>query len=298
MLSIYNDFPDSSTVQGMLNGEEREFHFIPSSAPQRRVYDNPFAADKTEIHSSLEHAVALRLLPDGELMTGRIHLCFPVWHHTEQRRTISDPREMSEMKPFEVYRARGTYFYSEMRKEPYVDIWEFLPPQPDPELEELSAVAREPVVVDTKQGPLVLNRKYSSFEGTANELGVSVDIEYEGPELFLAGNSNLRKKFKSALNFVDTVLSQEFLDNARKLGAERALPAANRWRHDVAIAEERPTPAPKLGVDDVYKKLTPIAVHVPHRGSIRVEFDDGYLFGGHGLTVKTKRDGTPTSIER
>ena len=75
------------------------------------------------------------------------------------------------------------------------------------------------------------------------------------------------------------------------------LPAANRWRHDVAEAEGRPTPAPKLGVEDVYAKLTPTAVNIPHRGNIGVEFDDGYMFGGHPVTVKTKRDGTPTSIE-
>ena len=107
----------------------------------------------------------------------------------------------------------------------------------------------------------------------------------------------MAKKFKSALNFINNVLSQEYLDKARMLGAEKALPAANRWRHDVAEAEGRPTPAPKLGVEDVYAKLTPTVVNIPHRGNVGVEFDDGYMFGGHPVTVKTKRDGTPTSIE-
>ena len=50
-------------------------------------------------------------------------------------------------------------------------------------------------------------------------------------------------------------------------------------------------------MEDVYAKLTPTVVNIPHRGNVGVEFDDGYMFVGHPVTVKTKRDGTPTSIE-
>nr|WP_251068503.1 DUF2262 domain-containing protein [Corynebacterium tuberculostearicum] len=164
-------------------------------------------------------------------------------------------------------------------------------------MEELSAKTAEPVILEANIGQLVLDRTFPSFEGKADDLGVKVSMWYEGPELLLAGQGNMAKKFKSALNFINNVLSQEYLDKARMLGAEKALPAANRWRHDVAEAEGRPTPAPKLGVEDVYAKLTPTVVNIPHRGNVGVEFDDGYMFGGHPVTVKTKRDGTPTSIE-
>ncbi|WP_262347269.1 DUF2262 domain-containing protein [Corynebacterium aurimucosum] len=56
-------------------------------------------------------------------------------------------------------------------------------------------------------------------------------------------------------------------------------------------------PAPELTTSDVYAKLTPVAVEVPQRGNLSVEFDDGYLFGGHPVTVKVRRNGTPASLE-
>lgn len=297
MLSLYEEFPDDPVTQRSAKEEEVEFHFIVSSVPEKRVVDDDCAKDKFELQFMLMPGVALRLLPDGDVTTGGINVCYPHLFHTRQGKTLWDPREIADLEPFKVYRARGSYFFSDIRKEPYVTIWEMLDPLPDPEMEELSTKTAEPVILETSIGQLVLDRTFSTFEGKADDLGVKVSMCYEGPELLLAGQGNMAKKFKSALNFINNVLSQEYLDSARMLGAEKALPAANRWRHDVAEAEGRPTPAPKLGVEDVYAKLTPTAVNIPHRGNIGVEFDDGYMFGGHPVTVKTKRDGTPTSIK-
>ncbi|WKD60358.1 hypothetical protein CCICO_01520 [Corynebacterium ciconiae DSM 44920] len=297
MLSIYHEFPDHPAVQGALAQDEVQFHFMVAAVPQKKLVNDPYAEDKVVIHSMLMPGVALRMLPDGDFVAGVVNVEYLQLFHTENKRTLWDPREVSDMEPFKVYRARGSYFYSEIRQEPYVTVWELLEPLPDPEMEELAERAAEPVIVDTSIGQMVFDRSTNSFNGRSEELGVDLGIYYEGERILLADEGGLSKKFKSALGFVNNVLSQEYLDNARRLGAEKALPTANRWRHEVADAEGRATPAPKLEVDDVYAKLTPTAVIVPHRGNILVEFDDGYMFGGHPLTVKTKRDGTPTSID-
>lgn len=96
-----------------------------------------------------------------------------------------------------------------------------LDPLPDPEMEGLSAKTAEPVILEANIGQLVLDRTFPTFEGKADDLGVKVSMWYKGPELLLAGQGNMAKKFKSALNFINNVLSQEYLDNARMLGPKK-----------------------------------------------------------------------------
>lgn len=164
-------------------------------------------------------------------------------------------------------------------------------------MEQLLARIDVPVELDSKFGPLVLDRSTNTFDGRAEELGVDISIWYEGEELLLAESTNLGRKFKAPLTVINRVLSAEFIDEARRFAAKKALRAANRWRHDVALSEGTNVPAPELTAGDVYAKLTPVAVEVPQRGHLSVEFDDGYLFGGHAVTVKAKRSGAPATLE-
>ena len=80
MLSLYEDFPDDPIAQRNVKEEEVEFHFIASSVPEKRVVDDDCAKDKFELQFMLMPGVALRLLPDGEVITGEINVCLSLIH--------------------------------------------------------------------------------------------------------------------------------------------------------------------------------------------------------------------------
>lgn len=298
MLSIYEEFPEYAPTQSHTGDDLSEMQFIPAAAPRKYEAEDPFGEPGIKVYGSVFMGVAFRLLPKGDANLGLINVMFPQIWHTENGRTSTDAREIANLDPCSVYRARGEYWFNEIRQEPYFDIWELLPPLPDPELEEIAAKAAEPVVLETKHGSLILNRDSNEFERRFENLDIWLSLGYDGDGLLLAEDKNVPRKFKSGLKFIDTVLSDEYLRSARRFAAEKVLREANRWRHDVADAEGRATPAPKLSIDDVYSKLSAKSVLIPQRGNVQVEFDDGYMFGGHSVTVKTKRDGTPTSVEK
>ena len=298
MLSIYEEFPEYAPTQSHTGDDESEIQFIPASAPRKYEAEDPFGEQGIRVHGSVLKGVAFRLLPQGDAKLGVINVMYPRVWRTQNGRTSADPRELADLTPCSVYRARGRYWFNEIRQEPYFDIWELLPILPDPELDEISVKAAEPVLLATKHGALTLNRDSNEFERRAEDLDIWLSLEYDGDGLLLAQDKNVYRKFKSGLKFIDTVLSDEYLRSARRFAAEKVLREANRWRHDVADAEGRATPAPKLSINDVYSKLSAKSVLIPQRGSVQVELDDGYMFGGHSVTVKTKRDGTPTSIEK
>ena len=87
------------------------------------------------------------------------------------------------------------------------------------------------------------------------------------------------------------------LDKARRFAADKVVSAANRWREDVAESEGKATPVAERTTGEVYAALSPAGIEVPQRGHVAIEFDDGYLFGGHPVTVMVKRNGTPSSVE-
>lgn len=297
MLSLYREFSDNDVVSSILGYEETEFLFVVADVPKKWVSDDPYAEDKTHIQLMNMPGVALKILPEGELITGDVDVRYPQLFQTVAGKTLWDPREVAELEPFTVIHARGSHHFHERSKEHYVDIWEILPDVEDEAMEQLLARIDVPVELDSKFGPLVLDRSTNTFDGRAEELGVDFSIWYEGEELLLAESANLRRKFKAPLTVINKVLSAEFIDEARRFAAKKALRAANRWRHDVALSEGANVPAPELTAGDVYAKLTPVAVEVPQRGHLSVEFDDGYLFGGHAVTVKTKRSGAPAALE-
>ena len=297
MLSLYREFADNDVVRSILSFKEAEFLFVVADAPKKWVSDDPYAEDKTHIQLLSLPGVALKLLPEGELITGDIAVRYPQLFQTVAGKTLWDPREMTELEPFRVFHARGSHHFHERSKEHYVDIWEILPDVADAAMEQLLARIDVPVELDSTFGPLVLDRCTNTFEGRAEELGVDISIVYEGEELLLAESTNLKRKLKAPLSVINKVLSSEFLEEAQRFAAAKALQAANRWRHDVAVSEGNSVPAPELTTSDVYAKLTPVAVEVPQRGNLSVEFDDGYLFGGHPVTVKVRRNGKPASLE-
>ncbi|OFO93880.1 hypothetical protein HMPREF3009_11025 [Corynebacterium sp. HMSC034H07] len=297
MLSLYREFSGNDVVKTLLSFEEAEFLFVVADTPEKSVSDDPYAEDKTHIQLMSLPGVALKLLPEGELITGDVAVRYPQLFQTVAGKTLWDPREISELEPFRVFHARGSHHYHERSKEHYVDIWEILPDVADAAMEQLLARIDVPVELDSAFGPLVLDRCTNTFEGRAEELGVDISIVYEGEELLLAESTNLKRKFEAPLTVINKVLSSELLDEAQRFAAAKALRAANRWRHDVALSEGNSVPAPELTASDVYAKLTPVAVEVPQRGNLSVEFDDGYLFGGHPVTVKIRRNGTPASLE-
>lgn len=297
MLSLYGEFADNDVIKSILSFDEAEFLFVVADAPSKSVSDDPYAEDKTHIQLMSLPGVALKMLPDGELITGDVSVRYPQLFQTVAGKTLWDPREIAELEPFTVFHARGSHHFHERSKEHYVDIWEILPDVEDAAMEQLLARVAVPVELDSKFGPLVLDRGTQTFEGRAQALGVDISIWYEGEELLLADSAKLGKKFKAPLTVINKVLSAEFLDDAQRFAATKALRAANRWRHDVALSEGANVPAPELTADDVYAKLTPVAVEVPQRGNLCVEFDDGYLFGGHPVTVKTRRNGKPAALE-
>ena len=294
MLSLYRDFPEDEVLQTTLRNEATEFLFIAATTPQRSESESPYSEDRTHIQLMSMRGLALRFLPDGELITGDIDVRYPQLFQTSGGKTIWDPRELADLEPFTVYHARGARHFHERSQQYYVDIWEILPAIAEPAMDAVVAKLAAPVVLDSDHGPLVLDRAASTFDGKAEDLGVDISIVYEGEELLFAETN---KKFKSQLKVINKVVSAGFLDKARRFAAKKALPAANRWRTDVAQAEGADAPVPELSVEDVYRALTPVAVAVPQRGHIIVEFDDGYLFGGHPVTVTTKRNGTPAGLE-
>ncbi|QRP61680.1 DUF2262 domain-containing protein [Corynebacterium minutissimum] len=294
MLSLYRDFPEDEILQTTLNNEATEFLFIASTVPQRSESESPYSEDRTHIQLMSMRGLALRFLPDGELITGDIDVRYPQLFQTSGGKTIWDPRELAALEPFTVYRARGARHFHERSQQHYVDIWEILPAIDDPAMDALVAKLAAPVVLNSDHGPLVLDRAMGMFDGRAEDLGVDISIVYEEEELLFAES---KKKFRSQLKVINKVVSADFLDTARCFAAKKALPAANSWRTEVAQAEDADTPVSELSVEDIYAALTPVAVVVPQRGHIIVEFDDGYLFGGHPVTVTTKRNGTPAGCE-
>ena len=294
MLSLYCDFPDDEILQATLTNEAAEFLFIAPTAPQRSKSESPYSEDRTHIQLLSMGGLALRFLPNGELITGDIDVRYPQLFQTSGGKTIWDPRELADLEPFTVYRARGARHFHERSQQHYVDIWEILPTIADPAMDALVAKLAAPVILNSDHGPLVLDRGSNTFDGRAEDLGVDIGIVYEGEELLLA---DTKKNFKAQLKIVNKVVNAGFLDKARRFAAKKALAAANRWRTDVAQAEGIDAPIPELSVEDVYRAVTPVAVEVPQRGHIIVEFDDGYLFGGHPVTVTTRRNGTPVGCE-
>ena len=294
MLSLYRDFPEKEILQTTLSNEATEFLFIASTTPQRSESESPYSEDRTNIQLMSMGGLALRFLPDGELITGDIDVRYPQLFQTSGGKTIWDPRELAALEPFTVYRARGARHFHERSQQHYVDIWEILPAIDDPAMDALVAKLAAPVVLNSDHGPLVLDRAMGMFDGRAKDLGVDISIVYEEEELLFAES---KKKFRSQLKVINKVVSADFLDTARCFAAKKALPAANSWRTEVAQAEDADTPVSELSVEDIYAALTPVAVVVPQRGHIIVEFDDGYLFGGHPVTVTTKRNGTPAGCE-
>ncbi len=297
MLSLYRDFPDNDIIATVLGFPEAEFLFIVSQVPVRSESESPYSEDRTHIQLLSMPGVALRVLPDGELYTGSVGVRYPQLFETKCGHTVWDPREIAELSPFTVYRARGAYHFNEGRQEHYVDIWDLLPAGEDPEMEALTARIAAPVALDSEWGPLVLDRSTNTFDGRAEELGVDISIWYEGEDLILAEHKNLSRKFKSPLKVLGKVATASTLDKARRFAADKVLAAANRWREDVAASESRPGPVAELTAEDVYAALSPAGIEVPQRGHVAVEFDDGYLFGGHPVTVMVKRNGTPASVE-
>lgn len=294
MLSLYRDFPEDEILQTNLSNEATEFLFIASTVPQRSESESPYSEDRTHIQLMSMGGLALRFLPDGELITGDIDVRYPQLFQTSGGKTIWDPRELAALEPFTVYHARGARHFHERSQQHYVDIWEILPAIADPAMDALVAKLAAPVVLNSDHGPLVLDRAMGMFDGRAEDLGVDISIVYEEEELLFAES---KKKFRSQLKVINKVVSADFLDTARCFAAKKALPAANSWRTEVAQAEDADTPVSELSVEDIYAALTPVAVVVPQRGHIIVEFDDGYLFGGHPVTVTTKRNGTPAGCE-
>ena len=297
MLSLYRDFPDDEILQATLTNEAAEFLFIAPTAPQRSESESPYSEDRTHIQLLSMGGLALRFLPNGELITGDIDVRYPQLFQTSGGKTIWDPRELADLEPFTVYRARGARHFHERSQQHYVDIWEILPTIADPAMDALVAKLAAPVILNSDHGPLVLDRGSNTFDGRAEELNVDISIWYEGVDLLLAEHKNLSRKFKSPLKVLGKVATASTLDKAKRFAADKVLAAANRWREDVAASESRPGPVAELTAEDVYAALSPSGIEVPQRGHVAVEFDDGYLFGGHPVTVMVKRNGTPASVE-
>ena len=212
MLSLYREFSDHDVVKTILSFEETEFLFVVAAAPKKSVSDDPYAEDKTHIQLMSLPGVALKLLPEGELITGDIAVRYPQLFQTVAGKTLWDPREITELEPFRVFHARGSHHFHERSKEHYVDIWEILPDVADAAMEQLLARIDVPVELDSTFGPLVLDRCTDTFEGRAEELGIDISIVYEGEELLLAESTNLKRKFKAPLSVINKVLSSEFLE--------------------------------------------------------------------------------------
>lgn len=221
MLSLYREFSDNDVVSSILRCEETEFLFVVADVPKKWVSDDPYAEDKTHIQLMNMPGVALKILPEGELITGDVDVRYPQLFQTAAGKTLWDPREVAELEPFTVIHARGSHHFHERSKEHYVDIWEILPDAEDGAMEQLLARIAVPVELDSKFGPLVLDRSTNTFDGRAEELGVDFSIWYEGEELLLAESANLRRKFKAPLTVINKVLSAEFIDEARRFAAKK-----------------------------------------------------------------------------
>lgn len=294
LLSLYEEFPDESGYTRLAQEELIEFIFIPSTTPG--VAGGPtFAESFSEGVSSVLHSVvAVRLLPDGEIITKDAMVFYPEWYQRTHNYQLTDRREMTKLKPFEVYRARGTYFLNPIRNDHRLTIVELLETTPDPEMEAFAELLAQPVHLDTAIGRMSFDRNWSEFNGRALDDKISVSMEYDGAEP-LTAKTNLKRKLTSARKFLAEVLSEEYLDAARDFAGHKLLKKANEWRDDVAESEGRPVPAPELSAADVSSRLTPTSIHIPPRGNVSVEFDDGYTFGGHPIEVTTKRTGEPVS---
>ena len=77
MLSLYREFSGHDVVKTILSFEETECLFVVAAAPKKSVSDDPYAEDKTHIQLMSLPGVALKLLPEGELITGDIAVRYP-----------------------------------------------------------------------------------------------------------------------------------------------------------------------------------------------------------------------------
>lgn len=301
MLSFYQEFPDESTVKTLLEGDAKEFLFVLARVPERYTVDNPFGKEEISVSQERLDGLAVRLLPDGAVTTGRIRIVYPHVRRSENGEVTFDPGEIADLKPFTVYRTRGTESsflpYSGSGTEPIFAVWDVPSLLSDPELEELAAFARKNQVINTDLGDLTIHRDIESFLGRAESLGVNISISYEGKDPLLQEPVEREERFAPAVDVMNRVVTQEMLGNACRFAAKEALPTANEWRHDVAEAEGRSTPAPEWTVEDVVERFRAVYVSVMESGEICIELDDGYLFGGHPVTVFADEDGTPTEVE-
>ena len=302
MLSFYSEFPNEPAVKSLLKGDELEFLFVLTEVPARGARDNLLGEDSVSV--KLEHVdgLVVRTLPDGAVHTGEIKIAYPHMYRTKNGKVSLDPGEMADLKPFTVYRAKGALSpFSKYRAQGTAllfSVWDVISLQSDPELEDIATGAAKNGVINTKLGQLTIQRGFvGSFEGHAKSLGVNVSIPYEDPDPLSQGLTQHEERFASAVHVLNRVITRKFLKDARKFAATEALPRANEWRHDVAEAEGRRTPAREWRVRDVARRFRPTSVIVPEKGEILIEFDDGDLFGGHPVTVVADRDGTLLEVE-
>lgn len=297
MLSLYEEFPDDPTVTSLLSGEPVEFAFIPSVSPGRREYPLRYSPPRKGVQEVFHYGIAARKLPDGDVLDHNVFFLYPEWSEADAESAMVDRREMEDLQPFKVYRARGTYYQTTIAIQHRFNIHELLPAEPDSALDEIAAAVAVPVVLQTPLGPMEFNRQLSCFQVHDSVANIRISLDYSGDKLLIAGKSKVQRTFASGLKFLDEVYSLDYLERARRFASEAVLYRANQWRHDVAEAEGRPTPAPKWTAEQVYERLTPSSVAIPQRGNVVVEFDDGYLFGGHGIEVFTNRAGEPKKVD-
>lgn len=293
MLSLYEEFPDDPTITSLLSGEPVEFAFIPSVTPGRCEYPLRYSPPKKGVQEVFHYGIAARKLPDRELLNHEVFFLYPEWSEADAESAMVDRREMEDLQPFKVYRARGTYYQTTIAIQHRFNIHELLPAKPDPELDELAV----PVVLDTPLGSMEFDRQFSCFTGRDPSTNISIWTEYAGDKLLIAGKTKVQRTFASAVKFLKEVYSPDYLDRARRFASEAVLHRANQWRYDVAEAEGRPTPTPKWTAEQVYERLTPSSIVIPQRGNVVVEFDDGYLFGGHPIEISTSRSGEPKKVQ-
>ncbi|QGU01667.1 hypothetical protein CKALI_03940 [Corynebacterium kalinowskii] len=297
MLSLYEEFPDDPKIKSLLSGEPVEFAFIASVTPGRGDYPLRYSPPEKRVRGVFHYGIAARILPDGEVLDSSVFFLYPEWYEADATSASVDRREMEQLEPFKVYRARGTYYQTTIAIQHRFNIHELLPAEDDPELDALAEAVARPVVLEGPFGAMTFNRQLSCFEARDEELGVDIALDYSRDKLLIAGKGNLRKSFASGLKFLEHVYSAEFLESARVFASEAMLRKANHWRDDVAEAESRPTPAPLWTSQDVYDRISPRCVTIPSRGNVSVEFDDGYLFGGHPIEVFATRSGEPKKAE-
>lgn len=158
-----------------------------------------------------------------------------------------------------------------------------------PQLDAIREHLKQPVIIEDAIGKLILDRKFSCFEGDVDWLGTSCNVILNTD--VEDGETAEKALEKFHMLYADlTGWDHRF----RTYAAEKLVEGANDWLQDELEEGEEADP---ITEEDFARRIVISMIAIEADGSITVYYDDDDMFWGHTIVVSINQNGEMTDAD-